>query len=1214
MSNNAQVDADYVIAARRSQRRLARFVLTVFAVVAGWIASSHTIALAAESAGPFRRVYVPADRPSAWPVDGDRYLPIEKNELNRLLSLRQHTKDSRSRVESIRVDLRYATGGRLTGSGELQLVAEQNEPVFIPWPSSTAAVMTPRWLPPIDKPALLGAWPANAAEVEKNPADSKLAAAHRYEYGLAATESGRLAFDFDVWPEAETFPHHYRIALPQAARRQATLTLPLDVEPTVKSGLIERIAASADSEPTDKQWRIRLQGDRDLELTLRSSNTASTSHPTSVYYSLQSKVRLIDGGAECETRIQAHAEATLPTQLRLEIPATAAITEVQVDGEPTTWRIDSTDGTSSIAAVDLANRQAAEEASIVVRYWSSFASADAWSYEPLRLCDGVFEEGSVRVDTRGTLQIVDIPELRDAVFARQTQQSESAEPSVESGAFVLQFLRGDPKIVFRLAPRTDRRELRVTQRSELNDTEVRSQIELDFADARTTSATPLTLKLNNDWLLESVDSPTPGMIEDWRLESGEGTTQQLRIQLAPNRTDSRSNETEFSDSVVERTILFACRRSTPRRQLLSLDTLAPLKTANDAFISNKLVLTAASTYSLRLSSRLHGQGFPLSRAQRSNQVDASVVGDQQITFDLLAEASADEEDTTLVSLLPAERQYAADVQIDVLVNQNASRYEAEVAFDGLGEQMVAIPIFFDRDLPASAKWFDPSTDASLDARRMPRGFTRATASVAGETWLVRPATVQGIARIAVEFALPADREQLIPLAVAPDAVTHSGAVILHGFGVTRRSITSPGFTALPTTESATLRYSYDPRSLLDFRQLTRLSVGPAVRAASQSGFSNRPLRLVGLNSVWKGSGKTIHAARYEYEAGLDELRFTLPSDVELLSVTDAQTHQFTAKQLAQAKADPISGVRVKQYSVDLSDAVIDTAPARTEVDAADEWLADASKSPPQWRPFTVSYRCQAKSAQESIVAPLLPQSAAQAGLWQWQLVMPDRWKVADRSLTPQNWQARIFGSFAQGPDARPFNPLRRDDWGQLLRRLSMPAATADEILQHFTGTHDQDASLATPDKPAGWRKYDAWGGATSPSPVRLYDSLVWQACTAAILLLVMMLAVWRLAPHANVHLAVTAAAVITALLAPEPIAAVASTVVMGLLLSYPCSWLLRRWQTQPSSASITATKSVSRTATQQMAPLSLALFLAVGINGGQAVADDQADANNLPVV
>jgi hypothetical protein len=97
----------------------------------------------------FRRVYVPADAPDQWPHGKTSYLPIRKEEFERLIGRirsAQHTIDSMQHPRIMRATYygRYDSG-RLVGSANLSITRQPNSSEYLPLARMRTSLSKPRW-------------------------------------------------------------------------------------------------------------------------------------------------------------------------------------------------------------------------------------------------------------------------------------------------------------------------------------------------------------------------------------------------------------------------------------------------------------------------------------------------------------------------------------------------------------------------------------------------------------------------------------------------------------------------------------------------------------------------------------------------------------------------------------------------------------------------------------------------------------------------------------------------------------------------------------------------------------------------------------------------------------------------------------------------------------------------------------------------------------
>ena len=114
------------------------------------VTATESDAIAETNISPFRRIFVPADRPSDWPTNGDRYIPIDKSEFSQLLDdVRAGDQAApghlAARIERANYSIRVVGEDLLVGTAEFDIVHNSSQTALRPLMPWSVAVSTAHW-------------------------------------------------------------------------------------------------------------------------------------------------------------------------------------------------------------------------------------------------------------------------------------------------------------------------------------------------------------------------------------------------------------------------------------------------------------------------------------------------------------------------------------------------------------------------------------------------------------------------------------------------------------------------------------------------------------------------------------------------------------------------------------------------------------------------------------------------------------------------------------------------------------------------------------------------------------------------------------------------------------------------------------------------------------------------------------------------------------
>ncbi len=188
----------------------------------------------------FLRVFAPADRISEWPLEGDKYLPIEAEEFERLVDLMERGQwgvaaTSRCRIERLTGAAKVAQE-LLRGSVTLDVVHDGGGPALLSLAPWRLAMTDARWESPQPESALCGLTSSGRT-------------------GVVVHRSGRLRIDFSLRGRSTVNGDwEYKLDVPHAVAAVWDVEIPANRGMTVDGGLVsmrgsEPMAYHIDSPP-----------------------------------------------------------------------------------------------------------------------------------------------------------------------------------------------------------------------------------------------------------------------------------------------------------------------------------------------------------------------------------------------------------------------------------------------------------------------------------------------------------------------------------------------------------------------------------------------------------------------------------------------------------------------------------------------------------------------------------------------------------------------------------------------------------------------------------------------------------------------------------------------------------------------------------------------------------------------------------------------------
>lgn len=1186
----------------------------------------------------YRQIFVPAGKPDNWPTGGERLLPIESKELDRLLQqysglIQSDGTGIHARV-SVKLDAAIDDPDTLTGQGEIEIFLETGQSKFIPWEVSSTSITNLRWQTSEEanstsSDVLFGSWPSSA---ETSKGSQPL-----LRHGLLALSSGTLLFDFKAVANGSEFS----LEMPEAISCQLHLTAPADLRPmsskaivnSTKQVLKDRSKNSASStELAVKHWAIKAQTGAPLEFRLMEStasgenraelggtkNSAQQNKALNLIVSTDSHIELGSGGMQLSTQLHVSSNEYLPESLVLAVPPGSAIMAVTEDDDPIEWQLlPRTSGEINSGYVEVFLRNTTSRRStITVRTWREDIqvgqggldvhdlSTEQFLDSPrtidwITLPGASWTHGSASITVNDDIELVDVLKCDGAYWL---ESSDNGKQDLEPAEFALQLLRPAPKITL------------VTQESVIDPPQALQQdCKLTGAEARCSSTVilpssllrtgstdhqavplePTYFDIHTPWIVDSVESEPPDILDSWFLKTSK-SGQRLAVTFKPSNPQlaASSSENSLGDdsdspktaTPVAKLVISSRRQIVGNKTTVPLSQLVAVKDKQRPFTTSLLTITTAEPNALSLN--------PTALSQPSIE---PLELESQIEIDLASRTGRKLYKTAAVQVIPRHLKLESTVRVSVEPMADALQYQATIAVDSEQNPTNAVLCYFDHPLPDQARWINPQTGEPLDAAKAPWLAAGVAVGALGELWSVRsPSVSEYPLQVQVLAQLPRQASLDIPLVMCPNARTQDGLVTLRGVESEDWWTSRVGMRATTPVNQGSVAFHYAPAQLTDSQQPVSLKLQLLDDAANRSHFA-RGAELLSLNSAWISKGDTIHTARYKLAVGARNFSFELPPYAKLLSVSDEQGQ--TISPIRRGEHHEVT-LPLREAGGDLSRAAVSEFPEST---LSPRVVLDVAYS-------------SSSTNSSCLLPPLLPRTDARSFQWTWTVLAPEPWTVISLSGSGDlnessgsdsiaSWRQRLFGPIAR-QGHWPFNPFSIEDWVHPIRSAAtQPQLSVQEAVRSMTSSGPR---AGRPDRQlAGWRTYQFSGAASLPPPVKLVNRQTQQSWSLALQAVVMVaVAAWllhRQGGNGNTWLGfVVGISAVTALLVPEGWVPWASAVWFGIVTAVPFGWMLSFIHSTTSRREQQSQQKVSRGLGKASIPLTTAdstgvLLLLIGL-------------------
>jgi len=937
----------------------------------GAVVPRHAHGAEGEEAGTglrFRRVLAPEQRIQDWPVGGEKYLPLDTAEFDRLLSIAQSAgakspATPAAGITAAKYQARLEGDQLVAGQAAIDVALFTQMPVLLPWDPCNLAIGKAFW-------------------ADKSPAALGLGSDGKTQ--LQVVRSGQLRFDWSLAGKRD--PSEiigFAFDLPRSAANELILTLPEGVTPASDAGIV---LGSEPAEEKTRQWRIELGGHGRFRLRMLPAGGASQRPPLvllreSCTYDLS--LRGLEVSAQW--RLQAHNEPLHQVTVLLDPGlqlATARCGDVSVP-----WTVAAGgDGQAAQAVLSLLEPIQDSERVLRLGALAPLVLDRPWRLPRIRAEGLSWQEGNLTLLAPEPLAL---NRLRPLDCAQTAASPLSAPRLGESTQF--QCFNAGATLEIVLARRVAAVQMAAATDLELGVDEITARVAADFRLAE--GAKPsLEGIVGRNWIVDAVESDPASAIADWAVEPQADGSGALTVRLAKALSPSRP----------VRLIVFTRRRPAPPAQRLALNELLPLRFREVSESRHLVSLRTRGPYDLKLF-----EADELKRIDPDKLAAAEAGLFASPPRELLLEYDSRAKDLK-IRLVPRKPKYSAAIRVEATVGDRSLQetYSFRCLPDSVRVGRVLVQFFPRRAAPP--RWtFGAEDEQSITARP----WTKDEQAAAGidplvEVWELTLRRPRG-----APFEIAATREttyserQSLSLASLPESLSQRGMVLVHALGQTPLRIDTrlkpippepPAPNRIQTVQGA---YRYDPAC--DAAPGLEAAIGIATANAAATACAW--IANCRLESWFGADGTAQHAATYEVQnsrCGSLELELpigTAPEDVHGVWID--------GKEAAGRQS------RRRECTV----LAVDLPPGRKSAAVTLQWTTSA-----------------AALGTVGALSPPLPDVSLPVLATHWTARLPRGYDFYPEDIqSPRRagwtWSRRLFGPLWRAEDAPPFDPLSSGD-------------------------------------------------------------------------------------------------------------------------------------------------------------------------------------------
>jgi hypothetical protein len=798
---------------------------------------------AAEKPLEFRRYFVPADRPQDWPKRNVPYLPVERQEFDRLVDAANSAPRGRAAAGATHVtralyQANLAEPDLLRGEARFE----------VSHAGAAAALMT---LEPFGLPLADARW--------ENGGEATIGVQPSGKLAVVVARSGTLLVHWTLRGRRDPSGSVvFAFDLPPCAVSQLDLDLPEAAAPSITEG----IAITSNQDGKKGRWRFQLAG-RGRALLRLDTNDAHRRPRRLTLLLEKTTYGFSPGGIDlsAQLKLDVHREPLRHLEFGLDSPA--RVISVQYAGKEVPWSALSSTAEPSIR-VDFPEPLLGPGRVITVTALAPLEIGPIFKLPRLRVYDVVWQEGDMTL-------LVPAPLALDTLLPQGCRQTKASPTSVGPAAnsVELQLFSADASVVMGVSRRQQRVSLSSGSTVRFTPESVRIEARGRFESLDGDSYS-LQADVGPGWQIESVTADRDRALANWSVDST-ARPSLLTVQLTAPITASRPLELMI---VGHRGLTTDLRFSGAMLEMLNF---------RDAALERR-VMALEAPGALRVT--LEGTDRP--RIQQRSEVGESQRALLASSLsDVIFDDDANRRDWT-VAIEPQTPRYTGDIRstMELIGRQLRESYRIRCQPDG--SRVDEVLVAFSQRREERPRFHADESAGAVTAERLDteqqagRGVPQA-----GEVWSLR------LSQPAEEpFEIFIDRNigfttQIVPALVSlPEAVSQQGWIELRCPRATaviesadRLEPVSPEPRAAGDYAAMVAAFRYDPLDELGNASPAALLVHPSDSDQPAAGTVWR-LRL---DSHYLPSGRSRHVAMFDLEShGRDSCSVRLPEGSELL--------------------------------------------------------------------------------------------------------------------------------------------------------------------------------------------------------------------------------------------------------------------------------------------------------------------------------------------
>ena len=740
----------------------------------------------------FRRVFAPAGSPKDWPLDPERYTPIDKSEFERLLEAartRSHAPavERKQAISAARYSARLA--GDTLVEGRVVFDVRMTTPGLMALEPCRLAISEAIWL-------------------GEKPYAAKTSLSADGKFTVAADRPGHLQLAWSFrGRKGPGEAVEFACELPECPVNELTLRLPKNLSPLVEHAIL---VPDATSDAQDTVWNIHLGSQNRFVLRIVSSELLVGGQKRATVRQAET-YHLEPRGLELTSQWTLNAADVPLEQIALEMDPSLRLLSARLGQSPVDWSIlePQSEGHKQRVVLRLAEPIRGPGKVLRLKSAAPLQLSKPWRLPGVRPVDLFWQEGTATVLVASPLSL----DRRTVVGGRQTQSAPLPAPqSGESAEF--QCYGPEAAIEIALTRPEPRMEADCGSSLELSRVDMAAEVTGAF---RVAEGERFQIEANvaPRWTIDSVDTIPPDALEDWSVQQAKSAQSRLQIRLAKAVSPARP----------VRVIVTGRYHFSPIGRVLSTSDLLPIEFRGVQLGKHLVAIRAAESCRLKLSG-----AEQLTRADPQGLTPAELGLFDNSSHGLLFVDDA-QAASLRVAIEPQSPNYAATVHVEAMATEAGLIESYQIRCVPQSVRVDRVDVQFSQARKVPLRWTIGDEEDQVTIRRDNRNASAVDASKnLGESYTLtfrRPRSVPF--EIRATRTIPWTGPVSVALASLREAASQRGTLFVGATGASSLAVESRHLTPIPLEPAPPGQYNNIQAA---YRYQPKRDVGPGSQSAA----------------------------------------------------------------------------------------------------------------------------------------------------------------------------------------------------------------------------------------------------------------------------------------------------------------------------------------------------------------------------------------------